>query len=340
MGNMFKKRGNLFNRNKKDEGVHREDPIAYDASSGKDNKANSKSMADNSKVKNTAAQKKTGNGATNDSGSKKVIWKRRDKKPWSQNKKIVLITCLIAIPLILIGGTVYAYSILSDPMSQFDTIAEQASALLVQTESTASATDGVSPTETIDPEQELLSEADLSMLENSINIMLIGVDHSEERDSDEWTGKTAFHADVMIVLNINTETGKVSMISLPRDTYAKIPGVDGIYKLNASIDCGGGWPTEAGFEKVCEAAEWMLGGNIPIDYYFAVDMNAVKGLVDAIGGVDYDVDISFYIQDRYYEKGEQHMDGQAVLDYLRVRKKNSGSTQGIVEGGHRRSCAR
>ena len=47
------------------------------------------------------------------------------------------------------------------------------------------------PTATIDPEDALLSEADLSILEsNYINIMLIGVDHSDERDSDDWTGKT------------------------------------------------------------------------------------------------------------------------------------------------------
>ena len=58
----------------------------------------------------------------------------------------------------------------------------------------------------------------------------------------------------MIVLSINTKTKKVDLISLPRDTYANIPGVEGIYKLNASIDCGGGWPTAEGFEKVCEAA--------------------------------------------------------------------------------------
>jgi LCP family protein required for cell wall assembly len=172
---------------------------------------------------------------------------------------------------------------------------------------------------------------------NYINIMLIGVDHSEERDSDEWTGKTDFHADVMIVLTINKATNEVSMISLPRDTYAKIPGVSGIYKLNASLNCGGGWPTEGGFKKVCQAAQWMLGGSgseedpVRIDYYFAVDMNAVKELVDKIGGITYDLEISFSIQGRSYTKGDGvYMDGQAVLDYMRVRKEATGSHEGIA----------
>lgn len=166
--------------------------------------------------------------------------------------------------------------------------------------------------------------ADTGYLKDIVNIMLIGVDHAVERDT--WNGKKAFHSDVMLVLSINKATGAVNMISLPRDTYAEIPGVNGIYKLNASIDCGGGWPTEAGFQKVMEAAEWMLGG-IPVDYYYAVDMNAVKGLVDAIGGVqNFEVEMDFKLQGRTYTKGVQDMDGQAVLDYLRVRK-------GIKEAG-------
>ena len=213
-------------------------------------------------------------------------------------------------------------------MGQFDTVAEQAdkpTATPTTTDSEPEATES-GPTPTIDPYDALVAEADFSMLENIVNIMLIGVDHADERDT--WSGKKAFHSDVMIVLSINTETNKVSLISLPRDTYANIPGVDGIYKLNASIDCGGGWPTEDGFNKVCEAAEWMLGG-IPVDYYYAVDMGAVKGLVDAIDGIDYDLDLAFHIQGRSYEEGYQHMDGQAVLDYLRVRKaKNIDSASG------------
>lgn len=181
--------------------------------------------------------------------------------------------------------------------------------------------------------------------DNIFNVLLIGVDYAEERLTDAWLeegGSTAEHADVMIVLAINLTKNRVDMISLPRDTYAHIPGVKGLYKLNASLDCGGGlfrkdengtWIkdangqyvlNEAGFEKVMESCEWMLGGSIPIDYYYAVTMPAVKQLVDAIGGVDYDLDVTFSMQGRNYQPGRQHMNGQAVLDYLRVRKSGTG----------------
>ncbi len=167
----------------------------------------------------------------------------------------------------------------------------------------------------------MLSAADKSLMDGIVNIALVGVDHAEERDSEEWNGKTAFHADVILILAINFNENTVDMISIPRDTYAKIPDVKGIYKINASLDLGGGMYDENGngFKKVCETAEWMLGG-IDVDYYVGVDMNAVKDLGDAIGGVEFDLETKFNISGRIYVAGKQHMDGQGILDYMRVRK--------------------
>lgn len=189
------------------------------------------------------------------------------------------------------------------------------------------ATPTSTPEPTPDPYEELLKEADRSMMKDIVNILLVGVDYSTERET--WNGKKEWHSDVMMVLAVNFEENRADLISLPRDTYAKIPGVKGIYKLNASINCGGGLYDKdgafnpKGLEKVCEAAEWMLGG-IPVDYYYAVTMTSLKELVDLCGGLEYDMDIKFHIQGRSYEKGLQHIDGQAFLDYCRVRKSENG----------------
>lgn len=173
--------------------------------------------------------------------------------------------------------------------------------------------------EIVDLIARLDAEADKSIMTDGIlNILIIGVDYADERVSEEWDGKQSFHADVMLVLAINFNEGTADLISLPRDTYAKIPGVEGIYKLNASLDCGGGM-TPSGYEKVCEAAEWMLGG-INVDYYYAVTMPVVKRLGNVVGGVDYDVEMDFTMAGRSYKAGMQHLDGQGILDYLRVRK--------------------
>ncbi len=219
--------------------------------------------------------------------------KRRPKGKMSKKKKAILASLLALLVVGVSCAGAYVHAILYNPKSVLD-----------NTDSIKSSYD------------ELLSQADQDLLsEKIINVLVVGVDYAEERET--WRGKHAYHADVMIVLAINLEKNTVDMISLPRDTYAKIPGVAGKYKLNASLDCGGGYPE--GLTKVCEAASWMLGG-MPISYYYAVTMPVLKDLVNAVDGLDYNVDLDFSMAGRKYTKGKQHMDGQAVLDYLRVRK--------------------
>lgn len=197
---------------------------------------------------------------------------------------------------------------------------------------TPEVTEEPTPSPTVDPYEELLAKADTSMMHNIVNIMLIGVDYEEARTTDSWSGKSgnAFHSDVMIVAAVNFDENRVDLISIPRDTYGKIPGVEGIYKLNASLNCGTDGSNYGlyckngeGFLKVCQAAEWMLGG-IDVEYYYAVTMESVKELIDAVGGVEYDLEGDFDNGGRYYKKGLQHMDGQACLDYMRVRKGGHG----------------
>jgi LCP family protein required for cell wall assembly len=149
---------------------------------------------------------------------------------------------------------------------------------------------------------------------NMINILLIGADYAPERK--DW--KKNYYSDVMMVLAIDFDKNCVDMISVPRDTFAPIYNTPGIYKLNSALHHGGGVDGD-GFKYVVESVRNVLGG-IEIDYYMGVNMYAVKGMVDAIGGVYYDVDVEFTMQGRKMEMGKQHLDGQQVLDYCRARK--------------------
>ena len=188
------------------------------------------------------------------------------------------------------------------------------------------------PVPTLNPYEELEQVADTGMMNGIVNILFIGVDYEAARIDKKWAGKdgNAFHSDVMIVCAVNFNENRVDLISLPRDTYASIPGVDGVYKLNASLNCGTDGTNYGlfcengeGFQKVCEAAEWMLGG-ISVDYYYAVTMESVKQIVDIVGGVWYNLEGDFDNGGRYYKAGFQYMDGQACLDYMRVRKPGHG----------------
>ncbi|MBQ6891185.1 MAG: LCP family protein, partial [Clostridia bacterium] len=215
------------------------------------------------------------------------------------------------------------------PVEQQLTIAPQPETAVPSTPA-PTATPG--PTPTLDPYSELEQVADTSMMNGIVNIMFIGVDYEAARIDKKWAGKdgNSFHSDVMIVCAVNFNENRVDLISLPRDTYAAIPGVDGVYKLNAALNCGTDGTNYGlfcengeGFEKVCEAAEWMLGG-IDVDYYYAVTMESVKQIVDIVGGVWYNLEGNFDNGGRYYKAGFQFMDGQACLDYMRVRKGGHG----------------
>ena len=249
----------------------------------------------------------------------------RGKRRHAKKKKRALWALLLVGGIVLLAvGCVFADVLLLDPSKQFAGNMQQPPTEVVsitdQEQTTAPDASTPSPSPTLDPYEVISAQADTSMMQNIVNVLLIGVDYAEERET--WGGKHEYHADVMMIMAINFDENRVDLISIPRDTYAKIPGVKGIYKINASINCGGGFeaPGGAGFLKSCETASWMLGG-IPVNYYYAVTMPAVKELVNAVGGVDYNLELSFKMAGRSYEAGPRHLNGQGVLDYLRVRKK-------------------
>ena len=67
-------------------------------------------------------------------------------------------------------------------------------------------------------------------------------------------------------------------------------------------------------------------GGISIPYYYGLDFQAVIDIVDAIGGIDYDVDQWFISMSgkQSYGKGRHHLDGDAVMGYLRIRQAADG----------------
>ena len=164
-----------------------------------------------------------------------------------------------------------------------------------------------------------------------LNIMLMGIDAYEDGST---TSGIMPHTDSMIVIAIDFDHDKVDLITLPRDTFSTAPGHYGFYKLNGVFNVGlnGKFKTSgkaddlaSGFELTCRAGEQWLGG-ISIPYYYGVDFQAVVDIVDAIGGIDYDVDQAFtaFGTGRYYKEGMHHLDGNAVLGYLRIRKAADG----------------
>ena len=177
------------------------------------------------------------------------------------------------------------------------------------------------PVTTPSPEEALLEQADLSFMDGRVNVLLLGYDQSPEREDEDSAlyrdEQNNYRSDVMMLAAVNFNEDSIHLISIPRDTYAAIYNVKGRYKINAAFAKGGAAEGD-GFLYAQRTVEMLLG--VPVDYYAGVNMEGLKRLVDAMGGVDYDVDVEIHLNGRTLETGLQHLDGQQVLDYCRARK--------------------
>jgi len=152
-----------------------------------------------------------------------------------------------------------------------------------------------------------------------LNILLLGIDFGGEDYITSGKKKKLedCHTDGVVIVSLNRTKNTVSLISIPRDSLTYIPGVKGIYKFNAAINCAD--TLEEGLALACEAASWHLGG-VQISKYIAVDETALVAVGDAIGGIDIEVEARFQGVDRWYNAGMQHLDGEGIMSYMRARK--------------------
>ena len=168
------------------------------------------------------------------------------------------------------------------------------------------------------------------------NLLLLGIDFGD-RGYRGSGGKNVFsdcHTDAVLVASLDKTEQRLRLISLPRDTLTYVPGVMGIYKLNAAINCAD--TTDEGLQRIQNAASWLLGG-VKIDRYCAVDMNAMIEIGDLIGGVDLDVEMNYTGHSgTKYRKGLQHLDGTGITDYFRARTNATTNANDIGRTGRQR----
>lgn len=118
-----------------------------------------------------------------------------------------------------------------------------------------------------------------------VNIVLLGGD-------DEVTNDNFLRTDTMIVVSINTETGTVAMLSLPRDMFVYIPsGLMGRLNLAYAIGESIGWQPSGGFGLLRETIFYNFGINV--HYYARVNFSQFETIIDTLGGVDIGVDCAY-----------------------------------------------
>lgn len=154
---------------------------------------------------------------------------------------------------------------------------------------------------------------------DALTILVLGCDEDVTTGGVKVT-KLQARSDMMMLARCDFAKGTLAAISIPRDTYYKMPGDKNAHKLNAFHAYGGN-------PLAKKAVEGLLG--IKIDRVVAIDFDAFTQLVDLVGGVDLTVDKNLDYDDNagklhiHLKKGPQHMNGYQAMGFVRFRHSDS-----------------
>jgi len=144
-------------------------------------------------------------------------------------------------------------------------------------------------------------------------------------------GSSQNMTDTIMIFKYNPQTQNAYLISVPRDTYT---GYNKTYATASDkINClyQGEYP-----EKTLSAVNRVTG--LDLKYYVVVDTEALKALVDAIGGVYFDVPIDMKYTDKNQglyinlKAGYQLLDGDKAEQVVRFRHNQDGTTYSLEYG--------
>jgi LCP family protein required for cell wall assembly len=129
--------------------------------------------------------------------------------------------------------------------------------------------------------------------------------------NDSRGGPANARGDALHLVGVNPALHKATMLDIPRDTGAQIPG-HGLDKINAAL-------SEGGLRLQAQTVANMVGVNIP--YAMTTDFDGFIGMVDAVGGIDVNVPTAMHdsFSGAFFQPGLQHMDGHQALAFNRDR---------------------
>lgn len=139
-----------------------------------------------------------------------------------------------------------------------------------------------------------------------INILLLGIDNGAYGRSTD-NGRS----DTMLLLTVNPEKQKAQLLSIPRDTYTEIVGMNYYDKLNHAYAYGQAEMAINSVEKLFDTT---------IDFYVEINMTGLMEFVDAVGGIEVTSPLTFTYEGRSFEKGKTELlDGESALRFARMR---------------------
>jgi LCP family protein required for cell wall assembly len=143
--------------------------------------------------------------------------------------------------------------------------------------------------------------------------LLLGVDSRK--------GERA-RSDTILLAVVPKSGGDIHLLSIPRDTYANVPG-RGYTKINHAMSYGGA-------PLIRKTVEQFF--SVPIDHTVTVDFEGFRRLVDELGGLPLTVEKEMHYDDPtdgtsiHLLKGQTIATGKQALDYARFRNDSEADT--------------
>lgn len=148
-------------------------------------------------------------------------------------------------------------------------------------------------------------------------ILVLGSDQRPEGTKEPGARGAPSRADSIMLLHVGV--GSVRKLSILRDSYAAIPG-NGFGRINSAYAIGGAALT-------IRTVEEFMGNGLEINHVMEVDFSNFPELIDALGGVDVELDNCVKSQ-KFGDKrvklsrGKHHLTGREALRFARVRKNS------------------
>lgn len=147
-----------------------------------------------------------------------------------------------------------------------------------------------------------------------VNFLILGSDsRTSAGDPSSWS-YGAQRTDAIMIAAINGHRDKVSVMSIPRDSWVHVPGY-GQQKINAAYSYGG--PT-----LMVQAVENLTG--IRVDHVVISDFDSFTHITNELGGVEITLTRPLHVDDRTIAPGTRTLDGEEALAYARQRYGLSG----------------
>lgn len=146
------------------------------------------------------------------------------------------------------------------------------------------------------------------IIENAkpINILLLGIDNGAYGRPTE-DGRS----DTMLLLTSNPSEKKAQLLSIPRDTYTEIVGMNYYDKINHAYAYGQA-------KMAINSVEKLFDTNI--DFYMEINMSGLMEFVDAVGGIEVTSPLTFTYEGRSFVEGKTELlDGESALRFARMR---------------------